>query len=148
MTAELQPPREPEIEALGRVARRALWLIRRVLWIAGAVAVGYGLWRGWTRGDLTGAVPQPSASGVVWLCVGLPLLARIGWLFGRGRWLALGVGGLLWFGASLLPDDPDYGYVLRFFASLIACLTLLVWRTLWSLTAGATGAAPASRPPA
>jgi hypothetical protein len=59
---------------------------------------------------------------------------RVDWLFGRGRWIALAVGALLWFAAALLPGEREYGFVLRMFASLVACLTLLVWRTLWRLT--------------
>jgi hypothetical protein len=39
------PPPEPEIELLGRVAGRFLWLVRRALWLAGAVALAYGAWR-------------------------------------------------------------------------------------------------------
>ncbi len=131
MSAELSPPpREPEIEALGRIARRAIRTIRTVLWLGGAVAVGFGLYQ--ALGQPAAAV---SARGFVWTCVGLPLLAPVPWLFGRGRWPALAAGALLWFGPSLLPDDPEYGFVLRFFASLVACLTLLVWRTLATLGA-------------
>jgi hypothetical protein len=65
-------------------------------------------------------------------------VVRTDWLFGRGRWWALGLGASLCFGAVLLPGDHAYGWVLRFFASLIACATLLVWRTVWGLTRHAT----------
>ena len=33
-----------------------------------------------------------------------------------------------------LSDDSDYGYILRLFATLVAFLCLVVWRTLWRLT--------------
>lgn len=133
------PPREPEIELLGRIARRGLWVLRRVLWIAGAVGVVYGV----SMMIAVDAVPDPDpaplpkgpALGFVWICAGWPPIARVGWLFGRGRWLALGFAALLWAGPSLLASDPEYGFILRFFATLIACVTLLVWRTLWRLTA-------------
>lgn len=139
---EPAPPREPEIEALARIARTALWLVRRVFWVAGAVAVGHGVWRSGVDGGWSFVAPYalatlPAATGIVWLCLGLPLLVRTGWLFGRGRWPALGLGAALWFGACLLPMDHTYGFVLRLFASLVACLSLLVWRTLWRLTAAA-----------
>ncbi len=110
---------------MARLARRFLWLLRRALWIAGAVAVGYGCWR---------CFNAPIATAVVWWCVGLPLLPPTGWLFGRGRWPALGLGVVLWFAASLLPGDHAYGFLLRVFGSFIACSSLLVWRTLWNLT--------------
>lgn len=133
------PPHEPEIEALARVARGGLWLVRRVFWLGGAVAVGYGAFRSGADAHWTFYAPHslatpPAATGVTWLCVGLPLLAKADWLFGRGRLVALALGGVLWFGAALLPEERDYGFVLRLFASLVACLSLLVWRTLWRLT--------------
>jgi hypothetical protein len=133
------PPHEPEIELLGRIASRALWTIRRVLWLAGAVAIGFGVWISGRDAHWTFAAPYsllsvPAATGVVWISVGLPLLCRVDWLFGRGRWRALLLGVSLWFGASAMPGDRDYGWILRIFASLVACLTLLVWRTLWRLT--------------
>lgn len=127
------PPHEPEIEALARAARGALWLLRIVFWLAGATAIGYGIWRA-----MNGADAHPgslSATGVVWLCAGLPLVAPVDWLFGRGRLPALGAAATLWFSASLLPDDVEYGFLLRIFGSVMACLILLVWRTLWGLTA-------------
>lgn len=147
------PPREPEIELLATIARRGLRTLRAAFWLAGAAAIGFGCWRSATPpiddAGLAGAAPN--ALGVVWLCAGLPLVARADWLFGRGRWPALAGGALLWFGAILLPHDHRYGFVLRAFASLVACLSLLVWRTLWRLTVpagGATSRLPAGRSPA
>ena len=43
----------------------------------------------------------------------------------------------LWFLPVALGDDSDYGYILRIFATLVAFLSLAVWRTLWRL--GDTG---------
>lgn len=146
-------PREPEIELLATVARRGLWTLRAAFWLAGAIAILFGLWRSATPPvDEAGhAGSAPNALGVVWLCAGLPLVARTEWLFGRGRWPALAGCALLWFGAIPLPHDHRYGFVLRAFASLVACLSLLVWRTLWRLTmpAGdATTTRKAGRSPA
>lgn len=129
MSADPTTPREPEIELLGRIAARAIRILRRVLWLAGAAAVGYGLWRFLTQSERAG--------GFVWICVGLPLLLPIGWTFGRGRWRMLAVAAALVWGPSLLPDDRDHGWILRCFAVLIPCLTLLVWRTVWRLTKAA-----------
>lgn len=136
---ETPTPREPEIELLGSIARRFLWLVRRVLWLGGCVAIAHGLWRsstasGWRLDTPSSLLTLPAATGVVWICLGAPLVSRIDWWFGRARYRALAVAALLWFGACLLPGEMEYGYVLRFFASLVACLTLLVWRTLWRLT--------------
>lgn len=131
------PPREREIEVLGRIAHGGLWFLRRVLWFAGAFAVCYGLVRTWSADEVATPGTTVPALGFVWICAGLPLLVPVDWLFGRGRWLALVAGVLLWFGPSMLSADPEYGFVLRFFATLIACVTLLVWRTLWRLTASA-----------
>ena len=91
-------PREPEIEVLARLVRGGLWCLRRALWIAGAVAIGHGLMGCWDSSTL-------SAPPIVWLCVGVPLVCRVDWLFGRGRWWALATGVLSWFGAALLPAD-------------------------------------------
>jgi hypothetical protein len=150
-------PREPEIELLGRIARRALGAIRVALWLAGAVAVTLAIHRalGAPNTNLFAFVrafelqpadrpPAWSAAGcvwgAVWLCAGLPLLAPVDWLFGRGRWIALAIGAVLWAAPALLPDDHTYGFVLRFFASLVACATLAVWRTVRSLAAPAPAA--------
>ena len=142
MTSLNQPPptpREPEIELLGRIAGRFLWFVRRVLWLGGAAAIAHGCWRsstdsGWDLDQPSTLATLPAATGVVWICLGAPLVVRVDWLFGRARHAALATGASLWFGACLLPREQEYGYVLRFFASLVACLTLLVWRTLWRLT--------------
>ncbi len=144
MTADGHPttphePHEPEIEALARVARGFLWGVRRLFWLAGAVAIGYGLiglWQkrtGWS--EVTPGQLHPLAHvDAVWLCVGLPLLVPVDWLFGRGRWWALALLATLWFAPRLLGGDDDFGYLLRIFASGVACASLLVWRTLWRLT--------------
>jgi hypothetical protein len=131
------PAREPEIELLGRIAGRALWILRGVLWLAGAGAVGFGIWTmvaGEAPAPAAGSLPKGPALGFVWVCAGLPAMCPVDWLFGRGRWLALGAAALAWFVPSLLASDAEYGFVLRMFATLVPCLTLLVWRTLWSLT--------------
>src|SRR5262245_29847136 len=76
------PPREPEIELLGRIARRALWVLRRVLWIGGAVAIGYGIRMMVVADDApapapdAGELPKGPALGFVWICAGLPALVR------------------------------------------------------------------------
>lgn len=132
------PPREPEIELLGGIARRGLRVLRCVLWVAGAVGVAFGVWCTWSGADAKAPDTRLPALGFVWICAGWPPLLRVDWLFGRGRWIALIAGALLWFGPSLLAADPEYGFVLRMFATLIACVTLLVWRTLWRLTVSAT----------
>ena len=139
---DVAPPREPEIELLGRIARRGLWVLRRVLWIAGVVAIVYGVTMIVAPADASAADPEPlpkgPALGFVWVCAGWPVLVHVDWLFGRGRWIALGIAALLWAAPSLLVSDPEYGFILRFFATLVPCLTLLVWRTLWRLTAPST----------
>lgn len=129
-------PPEPEIELLARIAARALWLLRGVLWLAGAFAIGYGCRRTF------GADPV-SALGAVWIALGLPLVLPTGFVFGRGRWWLLAASGVLCFAPSALVDDHRYGFVLRGVATLVAALTLLVWRTLWQLTpAGSRSAVP------
>jgi hypothetical protein len=127
---DVDPPREPEIEALGRLATGALRVLRGVARLAGVVGIGWGLYSTVTHG----------ATGIVWLCAGIPLVLHVEWLFGRGRWLVLGGLAVLWFATALLPDDHEYGWVLRMFASLVAYSTLFVWRTLWSLTQSAAKA--------
>lgn len=141
-------PREPEIELLGRLAARAVRLLRRALWLAGATAIAYGLW----RCGASGSWPLPSAKGFVWLCAGLPLVASASWLFGRGWRFALPALVLLWVVPGLLPDDHDYGYVLRIFASVAATLSLAVYTTLGRLADPPVGpprgtADVSSRPP-
>ena len=134
-------PREPEIELLGKLARGGLFAARLVLLCAGAAALVYGLKKTWIEGDGwswqdVALRSVPSASGSVWIAVGLPLALPADALLVRGlRQVALllvSVG--LWFGPMLLEDDSEYGYILRLFATLIAFLCLVVWRTLWRLT--------------
>jgi hypothetical protein len=117
MTDDPTTPREPEIEAMARGARRFLWVLRRALALAGWYGLGYGLWR------CVVADGAPSSKGCLWLAAGLLLVLRVEWTFGRGRWLALGACATTWW----LP-------IVRVFASLAAFLSLFVWRTLWSLT--------------
>ena len=124
-------PREPEIEFLGRFATGGLWLLRRALWLAGACAIAYGVWRSLqTRVDDS----FMSALGPVWVTLGLPLVLPTEWAFGRGRRWWLGVSVVLWFAPMLLAGEHAWGFVLRMFATLIAFLSLAVWRTLWRLT--------------
>ena len=137
-------PREPEIELLGKIARGALFCSRVVLVVAGVVAVLYGLKRtlttgsAWTLGGFEWR-ESPSASGAVWLTLGLPLALPADVMLRRSvRQVALlSVSLALWFLPVALGDDSDYGYILRIFATLVAFLSLAVWRTLWRL--GDTG---------
>ena len=132
-------PREPEIEALGRIARGGLWTLRRVFLLAGLGFVGFGLVelvRG--RTGLSEVAPGTMVTDhhidVVWLCLGLPLLPPVEWTFGRGRWLVLAVLAVLVAAPVLLGGDDNYGFVIRAFAGLVALASLAVWRTLWNLT--------------
>jgi hypothetical protein len=77
------------------------------------------------------------APHVLWLCIGLPLVVRTDWLFGRGRGPMLAVGVVLWVAPVWLPGDHEWGAVVRAFATFVACSSLLVWRTLFGLTRGA-----------
>lgn len=141
------PPREPEIEFLGKCARIGLRVLRTVLWLGGVAALSYGcckaydpefrLWFQPQVPDPFAADPTfPSALGMVWITVGIPLVARANWLLSpkRGLTVVLGVSVVLWFGTMLLADDTRYGFILRMAATLIAFVCLLVWRTLWRLT--------------
>lgn len=135
------PPHEPEIELLGRVARRFLRVLRAVFFAAGMVAIVVGVR---FLCDDTPADAEPIAwFGLVWICAGLPLLLRADWILGRRGWIAALAGAMLWIGPALLPQDHEFGWLIRFFASLVACAVLFVWRTLWRLTpeAGRNGAA-------
>ena len=132
-------PREPEIEALGRIARGGLWAVRMVFLLAGLGFTAYGaaeLLRG--RTGLSEVTPGTMVTDhhidVVWLCLGLPLLPPVDWTFGRGRWLVLAVLAVLVATPVLLGGDDDYGFVIRAFAGLVALASLAVWRTLWKLT--------------
>lgn len=143
--ADPKLPHEPEIEVLARLARMALLGIRFALWTAGAVAIGYSVCMVLSPAaaappDYDTATPaapgvlEPRTTYLVWLCAGLPLVARAQWLFSRRWWLALAVGAVAWFAPSLADADHDYAWGIRMFASLVAFVTLVVWRVLWSLT--------------
>ncbi|HZN39052.1 MAG TPA: hypothetical protein VFD82_09620 [Planctomycetota bacterium] len=140
-------PREPEIEFLGRLASRALTLLRLVLFVAGIVAITAACYltasppAATTQHEGIPALQQRIANNFVWVCAGLPLLLRSRWLFGAGWWKALALGLVLWFGPMLLDGDHAYGFLIRMFASFVACVTLLVLRTLRTLTAGPTARA-------
>jgi hypothetical protein len=129
-------PREPEIEFLGKVARIGLAAIRVVFWLAGAVAIAFGIVQLAMPLVFQTAFEVQSriARHFVWFCPGLLLVAPVQWTCGRGRWRMLAASALLWFVPIWLPGEVDYGFVLRMFGTLIAFLTLLVWRTLWRLT--------------
>ncbi len=135
------PPREPEIELLGKLARLGLRGIRLVLLAAGAAALAYGAKRSLTTGDGWPWLPlelraQLSATGFVWMTVGLPLVLPADVLLNRGLPQAalLLLSACMWFLPWTLGDDSAYGYILRLFATLVAFLCLVVWRTLWRLT--------------
>lgn len=134
-------PREPEIELLGKIARAGLFALRAAFLLAGVTAIVYGLKRTFAEGDgwawdTFAWRSTPSASGAVWLTLGLPLAAPAGTLLDRGRAQAvlLTASATLWIAPIALSDDSDYGYILRLFATLVAFLCLVVWRTLWRLT--------------
>lgn len=120
-------PREPEIEFLGTLARRFLVLLRAVFFVAGIAAIAFGI-------HALATAAGADVNGIVWLCAGMPLVLPVSWLFGRGRWLALAASAILWFGPALLAADHPHGWVLRLFATGVACATMFVWRTLWQLT--------------
>jgi len=134
-------PREPEIELLGKLARGFLFAARAVFFLAGVTAIIYGSKRtliqggGWEWPGFAWRA-MPSASGAVWVALGLPLVLRADGVLNRGRTqLALIIASaMLWFGPMWLQDDSAYGYILRLFATFVAFLCLVVWRTLWRLT--------------
>jgi hypothetical protein len=134
------PPREPEIEFLGKVVRLLLLAFRAATVGAALVALGYGLIhmadppRDMSAGTGEIGAPLPIAPYFVWLCIGIPPLLPIRWLFGRGRWPMLVVGAALWCGPMGLEGDHEYGWLIRFFASLVAVSVLLVWKTIFALT--------------
>jgi hypothetical protein len=131
-------PREPEIELLARIARRGLIAARCVLFVAGLGAIAFAVIAAGGHAATAPGAEDSAAARVahhaVWVCAGLPLLLRTDWLLGRGRLPMLGVGIVLWFGPAAVDGDHEYGFVLRMFASLVACATLLVWRTVFALT--------------
>ena len=137
-------PREPEIEFLGRLARRVLTLLRLALFVAGLVAIAAACYitasppAAATLHEVVPPLQQRIAYNFVWVCAGVPLLLPSRWLFRAGRWQALALGLVLWFGPMLLDGDHAYGFLIRMFASFVACVTLLVLRTLRSLGADPT----------
>lgn len=150
------PPREPEIEFLAKVVRFALLALRFAAGTAGVVAIAFGVATitgvravnpyvpaSPNDGSISGPVTA-TAPDVVWLCIGIPLVLPIAFTFGRGRWPLLALGALLWFGPMALDGDHPWGWLIRVFASLVACSVLFVWKTLWSLTQR-TIAPPAAR---
>jgi hypothetical protein len=143
---DLPRAREPEIEFLGRLARRVLTMLRLALFVAGLVAIAVACY-------ITASPPEPApneviaplqqriASNFVWVCAGTPLLLPSRWMFRAGWWKALALGLALWLGPMLLDGDHPYGFVIRMFASFVTCVTLLVLRVLRTL--GAEPVAPA-----
>lgn len=136
MDPVIQTPREPEIEFFGKVVRLFLTAARVTLFCAGLFGVVLGVT--WLVQDSSSAVvpaeTTPQLMGFVWISAGLPLVLPVGWLFGHGRWIAAAIAVALWFGPVVCPLDHRYGFIIRFGASLVACATLLVWRTIWRLT--------------
>lgn len=124
-------PSEPEIQTLRRIARLGLMAIRLLFWLIGANAL------------YTGLFGPPEWTGLEWetthlfvfACAGLPLVLPASWWMGRRWWLALLVGCAMWFLPMLADTDHQYGFLLRIFATGVACATIVVWRTLWRLTA-------------
>jgi len=133
------PPREAEIEVLGKVVRVGLLALRGVLILAAMAATVVGL-IGIVHppssiirlGD--GGEPMTRAPMFTLLCIGIPPLLPIRWLFGRGRWPMLVVGAILWFLPMWLDGDHEYGWLLRFFATVVALSVLVVWKTIFALT--------------
>lgn len=125
------PAPEPEIELLRRLARIGLGAIRTVFWLAGALGIHTGVFGPpeWT------GLRWPPTHLFVFACAGLPLVLPTDWWLGRrtGAGLFLGAALLMWFAPLLRTGDHPYGFVLRLFATLVACATMIVWRTLWRL---------------
>ncbi|MFT4515819.1 MAG: hypothetical protein ACI91B_004540 [Planctomycetota bacterium] len=135
------PPREPEIEFLGRVAHEGLRLLRVAFWIGGAAALAYG-YEQFMAPYVDPATSShsnpvlPAALGTIWFTLGLPLVLPTCWLL-RKRWACISMAilyALMWFAPMGLPDESPYGFILRFFTTAVAFSSLLVWRTLWYLT--------------
>lgn len=129
---------EPEIDVLGRVARGALHVLRAISILGGLLAIAGAVY---TVIDpvpvYSDDVPPTStviAHQITFVCLGLPFLPPAAFTLGRGRWIALTIGALLWFGPMAVEGDHDYGFVIRMFASLVAVAVLAVWRTLIGLT--------------
>jgi hypothetical protein len=136
------PPREREMEFLGRLAQKALLGVRVLFWLTGAAALAGAIYiTGNPTVTMSEDQPVPPlaqrlASNLTFLCFAIPLLLPVRWLLGRGRFVALALGGVMWFAPMLLPGDHAFGFAIRVFATLVACAMLLVWWTLWSLTRG------------
>ena len=131
------PPREPEIELLGKLAHGMLLVIRAALWGGGVFALAQGFQQmvDPEQPDLL-SMAAHSDQGAVWIAVGLPLAVPSRWIltWGRAAKIMLAILAVLWFAPLWLENDSPYGYVLRMFATLISVLSMLVWRTLWRLT--------------
>ncbi len=129
---------EPEIDALGRIARIGLRVLRWLSVLVGLAAIAGAFFTVYypvpIYSDDIPPLPTLIAHQVTFVCLGLPLVLPIAFTFGRGRWIALGIGALLWFGPMLLEGDHDFGFVVRMFATLVAIAALAVWRTLFGLT--------------
>lgn len=137
----LQPPREPEIEMIGRIAHEALRIGRGIIWGGGVAAMVYGYQQfvaPYEEAAQSGATESvmPSAMGTVWFTLGIPWILPTCWMLARknGR-IGMLIGyALCWFVPIVLPDDGNYGFILRMFTTGVAFSTLLVWQTLWKLT--------------
>jgi len=134
------PPREPEIEFLGKVVAFMLLAFRAATMCAALVAIGYGMTniidppRYPANLEGLGGEPMPIAPYFVWLCIGIPPLLPVKSLFGRGCWLVLAISAALWIGPGWLEGDHEYGWLIRFFASLVPVSVLFVWKTIYALT--------------
>lgn len=132
------PPREPEIEFLGKLARGLVRIVRVALWGGGVYALVYGFQQ--MADPPTSAALAASAAhydrGAVWIALGLPLVVPTQWLLSKqtSAKVLLAIFVVLWFAPMLLENDSPYGYILRLFATLISVLSVLVWRTVWRLT--------------
>lgn len=124
------PVHEPEIVFLGKVVRIGLLAFRGATQLAALVGIFFGV----SQMVPTADTPATVAPHFVWFCIGIPPLVSTTWLFGRGRFPMLAMGIALWAGPSFLADDSDYGYIIRFFASLVALSVLFVWRTVFDLS--------------
>lgn len=132
------PPREPEIEFLGKLARGLVQIVRVVLWCGGVYALVYGFQQMLDPAPVKQVPGFESHSdlGAVWIALGLPLVIPTKWTLQKNRvaMVMLAVFVTLWFGPMLLENDSPYGFILRLFATLISFLSVLVWRTVWRLT--------------
>jgi len=116
---------EPEIRFLARLVGVGLRVFRAATIIAGSYSTVHAL-QGISGNTET-------AKFYVWLCIGLPPLLPVRWLFSRYGAILLLPGLALWFGPGQLGDDSNYGYIIRMFATGVALSVLLVWRTVYRL---------------